>query len=110
MSDRPRMLIYGANGYTGRLIVEHVVALGMKPVLAGRNVEEIPSLAQSVGLEWRVVDLSDPNKLDEVLLGMTVVIHCAGPFSRTYSQWRRLACARRFIIWILPARWLSSRV
>ena len=93
MSDRPRLLIYGANGYTGRLIVEHVVALGMKPVLAGRNVEEIPSLAQSVGLEWRVVDLSDPNKLDDVLQDMAVVIHCAGPFSRTYLP-MAAACIR----------------
>lgn len=84
MSDRPRMLIYGANGYTGRLIVERAVALGMKPVLAGRSIEQIPSLAQQFGLDWRVVDLADPNKLDEVLTGMTVVIHCAGPFSRTY--------------------------
>ena len=32
MSDRPRMLIYGANGYTGRLIVEHVVSMGMKSI------------------------------------------------------------------------------
>jgi len=87
------MLIYGANGYTGRLIVDHVVALGMKPVLAGRNIEEIPSLAQSVGLEWRVVDLADPNKLDEVLEGITVVIHCAGPFSRTYLP-MAAACIR----------------
>ena len=93
MSDRPRMLIYGANGYTGRLIVQHVVALGMQPVLAGRNIEEIPSLAQEVGLEWRVVDLSDPNKLDEVLEGVTVVIHCAGPFSRTYLP-MAAACIR----------------
>ena len=29
--------LYGANGYTGRLIVAEAVARGHRPVLAGRN-------------------------------------------------------------------------
>jgi short subunit dehydrogenase-like uncharacterized protein len=31
------LLIYGANGYTGRLVVEEAVRRGLRPVLAGRD-------------------------------------------------------------------------
>ena len=30
-------MIYGANGYTGHLLVEQAVAEGMRPFLAGRD-------------------------------------------------------------------------
>ena len=59
-------MIYGANGYTGRLIVERAVALGMKPLVAGRDVLAIPQLADDLGLE-EVFDLDDPNEPTAVL-------------------------------------------
>lgn len=31
------LLIYGATGYNGRMIVQHVVALGVPVIIAGRN-------------------------------------------------------------------------
>ena len=39
-------MIYGANGYTGRLIVDRAVKRGFRPVLAGRNAREIRMLAR----------------------------------------------------------------
>ena len=86
-------MIYGANGYTGRLIVERAVALGMKPLVAGRDVLAIPQLADDLGLEWRVFDLDDPNELDRGVEGMHVVLSCAGPFIRTFAPLAR-ACIR----------------
>ena len=35
-----RLLIYGANGYTGRLIAREAARRGLKPLLAGRNRDE----------------------------------------------------------------------
>ena len=34
-------MIYGANGYTGQLMVEEAVRRGLRPVLAGRSREAI---------------------------------------------------------------------
>ncbi len=78
-----RWLIYGANGYTGRLVVERAVALGLKPVVAGRKENAIGPWAFPLGLEYRIFPLDDPAALDAGLRGIDAVLHCAGPFSAT---------------------------
>ncbi len=77
------VLIYGATGYTGRLIVEEAVRAGARPVLSGRNAETLQALAAEFGLEARPAALDDPAALDAAMRGMRVVLHCAGPFHRT---------------------------
>ena len=42
-------MIYGANGYTGRLAAIESVRRGMRPVLGGRNEAAIAQLAKSWG-------------------------------------------------------------
>jgi len=76
-------IIYGANGYTGRLIAREAVDRGLQPVLAGRNRQAVASLASELSLEHRVFDLDDPEATREGVRGMALVLHCAGPFSRT---------------------------
>lgn len=76
-------MIYGANGYTGRLIADQAVQRGLKPILAGRNRTEIEGLASSLGLEARIFSLDDAAKLRAQLADMRLVLHCAGPFSST---------------------------
>lgn len=76
-------LLYGANGYTGRLIAEEAVRRGMKPVLAGRNADAIGALARQLGCEYRVFDLTSPSNIISSLDGITVVMHCAGLYSIT---------------------------
>ena len=78
-----QFMIYGANGYTGRLIAREAVRRGLKPMLAGRNRDEIAELAQELGLPRRVFDLSNPVEVARNLDGVSIVLHCAGPFSRT---------------------------
>ncbi len=77
------LLIYGANGYTGRLIVPVALARGLTPILSGRDATAVVALAAEHGLEARPVSLDDSAALDRALAGITVVLHCAGPFSRT---------------------------
>jgi short subunit dehydrogenase-like uncharacterized protein len=77
------LLIYGANGYTGRLILEHALASGLRPTLSGRNAAEIDVMALERGLMSRPAALDDEAALDRALAGCAVVIHAAGPFSRT---------------------------
>lgn len=77
-----RCLIYGATGYTGRLILERCIARGLRPILSGRS-DAVRALAESYGLEARVMALDDSAALRRGLEGIGVVLHCAGPFSRT---------------------------
>jgi len=78
-------LIYGANGYTGRLMTEEAARRGMKPVLAGRNREAVAALAAEHHLEKRIFGLDDHAELVRQISGHHLVLHCAGPFSETSS-------------------------
>jgi short subunit dehydrogenase-like uncharacterized protein len=75
-------MIYGANGYTGKLIAQEAQRRGLSPVLAGRGVA-VAALAQELGLTHRVFDLADPAAVRKGLAGIDLVLHCAGPFSAT---------------------------
>ena len=87
------LLIYGSTGYTGRLIVTEALARGLRPTLAGRSADSVRAQAEELGLDWRVAPIDDASALDAALAGATAVLHCAGPFSRT---WRAMsdACLR----------------
>lgn len=76
-------LIYGANGYTGRLVALEARARGLRPVLAGRNAHAIEGLARELGFEARPFDLQDTAGALAALKGIHAVLHCAGPFSAT---------------------------
>lgn len=78
-----KLMIYGANGYTGELIAEYAIERGLKPVLAGRNKEAIESLAKKLDLESRVFSLDFALNIENALKDVDVMIHCAGPFSAT---------------------------
>jgi short subunit dehydrogenase-like uncharacterized protein len=86
-------LIYGANGYTGRLIAREAMSRGHRPVLAGRNRAELEALAAQLGLPGRVAGLDDPKALQAALGGIGAVVHCAGPFSHTSAPMAE-ACLR----------------
>jgi short subunit dehydrogenase-like uncharacterized protein len=88
-----QFVIYGANGYTGALTARAAVERGMRPILAGRNAAALAALAGELGLDYRVVALDDPAGLDNLLDGVTAVLHCAGPFVFT-SQPMADACLR----------------
>lgn len=77
------LLIYGANGYTGRLTAKEAAKRGMKPVLAGRNRDDVVALANELKLPYRAFDLSNAAEVVRNLEGVDVVLHCAGPFSKT---------------------------
>jgi len=78
-----KWIIYGANGYTGRLITKQAQQRGLRPILAGRNRETIEALATETGLDSRVFSLDDKAAVNKALDGVSIVLHCAGPFSAT---------------------------
>lgn len=87
------VILYGATGYTGRLVLDECLTLGLRPVLAGRDATALESLAAEHQCEMRVSSLGDRAALDALLRGATAVIHCAGPFSHT-SRPMADACIR----------------
>ncbi len=76
-------LLYGANGYTGDLIARICSERGIKPILAGRDKNKIEPMAERFGFEYRAFSLDAAKDIDEGLRDCDVVLHCAGPFSRT---------------------------
>jgi saccharopine dehydrogenase (NAD+, L-lysine-forming) len=76
-------LIYGANGYTGRLTAERAAAEGELPILAGRREAPVRELAERLDLPWRAFGLDDAAELEAQLRDVDLVLHCAGPFSAT---------------------------
>lgn len=83
-----RLVIYGATGYTGRLIAQRAAGAGLAPLLAGRNAARLAAVAEPLGLDHRAAALDDGAALDRLLAGAGAVLHVAGPFSAT---WRPMA-------------------
>src|SRR3954469_9093314 len=73
-------MIYGANGYAGRLVAQEAIARGARPLLAGRSVEKIRRLADELGLPWVAFDLRDHAAAAAALRGVELVVLAAGPF------------------------------
>ncbi|MCO6487139.1 MAG: saccharopine dehydrogenase NADP-binding domain-containing protein [Phaeodactylibacter sp.] len=76
-------LLYGAYGYTGRLIAERAREQGLQPILAGRSAEKTRQAAEELEMEYRVFSLDNPDAVDDGLEGVSVVLHAAGPFVHT---------------------------
>ncbi|RLM89632.1 saccharopine dehydrogenase [Halobellus sp. Atlit-38R] len=79
-SDSPRLLVYGAYGYTGRLVVERAVAHGYEPLVAGRDRTKTRGVATAHGLQARPFAVEDAA---DHLGTVDVVLNCAGPFDQT---------------------------
>lgn len=80
------IVIYGATGYTGRLVAAELVSRKVDIVLAGRSAERLAELASRLGLGPESVaraPLDDPRALIEAAQRGAVLINCAGPFAHT---------------------------
>jgi short subunit dehydrogenase-like uncharacterized protein len=74
--------VYGATGFTGRLIARELKRLGADVLLAGRNRGKLEALSEELGgVPVVAVSLDDPAGLREMLEPCSVVAACAGPFS-----------------------------
>ncbi|MEM8895477.1 MAG: saccharopine dehydrogenase NADP-binding domain-containing protein [Bacteroidota bacterium] len=81
-----KYLIYGAYGFTGKLIARLAADKGHDIVIAGRNAESIKQLGEKLNVPWLSYSLDDQKSLDDSLQNMDAVLHCAGPYSKTAGQ------------------------
>lgn len=76
-------MLYGATGYTGRLIVEAARKAGLSPILGGRDAQALARLGEQHGLKQRVFALDSRAEVDRGLSGIRLVVNAAGPFAIT---------------------------
>lgn len=77
--DRP-IAVYGATGFTGKLVTAELARRGASAVLSGRNPAKLADAAAPYGFETRAAAADDPAALRAAFAGCAAVIACAGPF------------------------------
>jgi short subunit dehydrogenase-like uncharacterized protein len=78
-----RIVVFGATGYTGRLVAERLAGQGERPVLAGRSEERLSELSERLGgLEWVKADAMRRNSVFAAVGPGDVVISTVGPFAK----------------------------
>ena len=91
MADREfDIIVYGATGYTGRLVAEHFVreygsaANGPKWAMAGRSEDKLAAVREEIGAPATtpmiVADANDPASLAAMCRRTKVVITTVGPY------------------------------
>ena len=89
-----RLVIYGATGYTGKLVAATAKAHKLNPLLSGRNGGKLLKVASALGFEAQTAALNQPAALDKLLSGARVLLNVAGPFSGRRTTWKyRLSVA-----------------
>ena len=86
------LVIFGATGFTGRLVAEYIKTRG-EPVrwaIAGRNRDKLAALG--LGVPVLIADAHDRKALDAIARAATVICTTVGPFSR-YGSDLVAACA-----------------
>jgi len=75
--------VYGATGYTGRLVAAELAAAGADFTIAGRSRDKLEALAAELGGAPTVefVPLDDAVALRALIEPCAAVIACAGPFA-----------------------------
>jgi short subunit dehydrogenase-like uncharacterized protein len=88
MSSKKPVVVYGASGYTGRLVCEYLREYGIPFIAAGRSGEKIDTAmkAKVAGIEtatYEVVEvLHTVEALTHLFKGASVVLNTVGPFSK----------------------------
>ena len=77
----PRIVLFGATGYTGRLVARELRATSTHVVLAGRDRLRLDALAGELGgLEVAVADSARPDSVRALVGEGDVLVTTVGPF------------------------------
>lgn len=76
-----KIVVFGASGYTGRLVVSSLLARGVSPVLAGRSPGSLQALAEPHGLTYRTADVTNPATVRALVGPGDVLVSTVGPFN-----------------------------
>jgi short subunit dehydrogenase-like uncharacterized protein len=94
------IIVYGASGFTGRLVAEYLQALqpaGVRWAMAGRSLEKLAAVRAEMGIPDTVplvaCDADDPASVDAMVSSTKVVLTTVGPY-QLYGNGLVEACAR----------------
>ena len=87
MAEAPKVVVYGASGYTGKLVAESLAKRGIPFYAAGRNAarlaEEMEVVRERFGADFSFEAVAVNNTVEELLplfAKVDVVINVVGPF------------------------------
>ncbi|SJN46681.1 trans-acting enoyl reductase family protein [Sphingobacterium sp. JB170] len=92
-SKKNKLLIYGATGYTGKIIAERAKELNIDFEIAGRDPDKTRKFAEEIAVDYHIFDVDTEYAWQKALLGKQVLINAAGPFKFTAEQAMR-ACIK----------------
>jgi len=76
-----KILVWGATGFTGRLVTSALRQRGLSFAVGGRSREKVEKLAQELGgVEAVIANVDDLRSIEKALEGREVVCAVAGPF------------------------------
>jgi short subunit dehydrogenase-like uncharacterized protein len=80
------LVLFGATGFTGRLVAEHVKthAGPARWAIAGRNREKLEKIKGEIGVEVPILigDSSDPASLSSIVSRTKVICSTVGPYAK----------------------------
>ena len=110
-----QLMIYGAYGYAGELMVREAVAQRLRPIIAGRDAEKLKPIATELSLECRAFGVrntgSNLQDISVLLLGRAAGRRRSGPAPGPpprRSRWREHVLRNRSTTSTLRARSTSS--
>ena len=84
------VVIYGATGFTGQLVVKYFSSINTEVnwAIAGRNKTKLEEVAGKFaeGVEILIADSDDEQALDSITSRTKVILSTAGPFHRYGSK------------------------
>ena len=92
------VVVYGATGFTGRLVCSELQRRNVPFAVAGRDRAKLTALSASLTTarpEVLVAPLDDRAALEQAIARGRVVLACAGPFARMGEPVREAALAAR---------------
>jgi short subunit dehydrogenase-like uncharacterized protein len=80
-----RIVLFGASGFTGRMVAQRLIAAGSLPVLAGRDPARLEALAEQLGapdLDVVKADVYRQNSIYDLVGKGDVLVSTVGPFAK----------------------------
>ncbi len=85
-NNKNKLLIYGATGYTGKIIAARAKELNIGFEIAGREPDKTRKLAEELAVGYHVFDVDAEYAWKKALDGKQALINAAGPFKFTAKQ------------------------
>jgi short subunit dehydrogenase-like uncharacterized protein len=87
------LILYGAAGATGRLVLDAVLARGIPVILAGRSEASLAPLAARLNLPMEAAAVEDWLALVTLAARGSIILNAAGPFAGTAAPLARACLA-----------------